>query len=100
MNKSLIAAAAFAALAAGFTGSASAAGAGSGLGGVRDVAAGELTQVHYRKHHHTALEALEQASLGSPQQAQEVRVAPWPQALLVALTPASEEGGAPAPPFF
>ncbi len=52
MKKSLIAAAAFAALAAGFTGSANAGVIGAGLGGARAAVSGEVTQVHYRNHHH------------------------------------------------
>ncbi|MGE0053669.1 MAG: hypothetical protein AB7S74_05610 [Hyphomicrobium sp.] len=50
MNKSLIAAAAFAAVAAGFTGSANAGVIGAGLGGVHKAVAGDVTTVHYKKY--------------------------------------------------
>lgn len=52
MKKSLIAAAAFAALAAGFSGGANAATVGGGLGGIKSAAVNEATQVHYRPYHH------------------------------------------------
>ena len=52
MSKSMIAAAAFAAMAASFSGGASAAVTGSGLGGVHAAAIGEVVQAHYRSYHH------------------------------------------------
>lgn len=51
MNKSWIAAATFAALTAGFAGSANAGVTGHGLGGVRATVNSEVSQAHWRKHH-------------------------------------------------